>query len=88
MFAKIVDRKRIVRKYKNKFRIFKIGGREYFILQFSNCDLSIEEFLQELSNLLKQMKEDNIDCAYVALCCDTVMKCILEKILDYSNKKF
>ena len=69
---KIVGKDRIVSNYNNKFRIFEINNQKCLVLQFSNCDLGIKEFLKELDKLLKQMKEDNTDCAYIALCCDSI----------------
>ena len=81
---KIVGKKRIVGKYYDKFRIFKIGGKECLILQFSNCDLGINEFLKELKKLLQQMQDEDIGYAYVALCSNLIfnMKKVLGIIPD------
>jgi hypothetical protein len=60
---------KIVTKYKGKYRIFEKNNKKFFILQNSNCDLKLENYLGDLKQLLQQLNETNgVNFGIAALC--------------------
>lgn len=80
-----VNEKVLVTTYKNKYRVLQVGNKKIMILQYSNCDLGLHEFIKRLMALLDQYQQNSeVDFVLVALCCSSIedMLQILDKVKE------
>ena len=72
--------------YKGNYKTFNVGSKKAMTLQFSNCDLGLEKYIDELSALLEQYEsKDDVDFVLVALCCSNVDD--MSKVLGFVEAK-
>ncbi|MBE0491151.1 MAG: hypothetical protein IBX44_02750 [Sulfurospirillum sp.] len=68
--------------YKSNYKTFSVGSKKAMTLQFSNCDLGLERYINELGMLLEQYEsKDDVDFVLVALCCSSVDD--ISKVLSF-----